>query len=214
MTGVPAVIASRLRALSPRERSLVLLCAAAVALFALARWLVLPAVAEYRKVRDSLPARQATLARYRLATGGSEKIAAALSEAEGRLGEFERGLLPGESPAVAGANLQGLLKPMFDRPDTRVSSVRGLPPAAKGGYSEIAVQVDLQTSTEGLASFLSAVARSEKSLQVKKLSVNAGYYGGALGGRRETLTASFVVAGMSAAPVDRASAGARAGGEP
>src|SRR3989304_6170400 len=69
----------------------------------------------------------------------------------------EEGLLPGTDPSAAGAALQGMLKPMVDRPDTRLTSVRTLPPVRKGEYAEVAVQMDMQTSTEGMASLLAGV---------------------------------------------------------
>lgn len=212
MSGAFAGAAGRLRALSPRERILLLLCGGAVLAFLLARWIALPALAEYRRNRAAIPARQALLERYRLAAEGSDGVAWALEDAVERLGSLEEGLLAGDNPAAAGVFLQGLLKPMVNRPDIRVTSVRGLVPAGRGAYAEVAVQVDLQTTTEGLASVLAAVARSQKILWVRKLGVNSAYYGAAAAARRETLAASIVVAGLAHAAGDERPPDARNGG--
>jgi len=202
-------IRDKLRSLSQRERLLLLACAAFVLLFALVRFGVFPAVDSYRKSRAAIPQRQGTLARYRLAAQGEERIDEAFAEAAARLEEMEEGILPGDNPAAAGSALQGILKPWLDRPDTRLTSVRTLAPVQKGAYAEVAVQLDLQTTTEGLAALLAQIPRHPKILKVKKLSVNSGYYGAAMANRRENLVASVVVAGMAAADVEAKAGGAR-----
>jgi hypothetical protein len=105
-------------------------------------------------------------------------------------------------PAAAGSALQGILKPWLERPGTRLTSVRTLGPVQKGSYAEVAVQMDLQTTTEGLAALLAEVPRHPKILKVKKLSVAPGYYGTAMANRRETLVVSVVVAGMASADAE------------
>lgn len=211
MNGAAARMAARLRALSARERLLLLVSGVAVLIVLAARFLVDPAVAEYRRNRNAIPARLEMLERYRLAAGGTDRVEEALAEAVARLEAAEEGLLPGDHPSAAGVSLQGLLKPMADRPDTRVTSVRGLAPVGKGAYAEVAVQVDLQTTTEGLASILAAVPRSPKLLRVRKVNVSSGYYGAAMASRRETLMASIVVSGLARAAGDERPAEGREG---
>jgi hypothetical protein len=195
-------VRAKLRALSQRERFLLLLCAASVLVFALIWWGVYPALESYRKSRASIPQRLETLTRYRLAAQGEESIDMAVAESAGRMEELEEGILPGDNPAAAGSALQGILKPLLNRPETRLTSVRTLAPAQKGPYAEVAVQVDLQTTTEGLAALLAEIPRHPTILKVKKFSVNSGYYGAAMARRRETLVVSVVVAGMAVADVE------------
>ena len=64
----------RLRATTPRERVLVLLCAASIAAFVLVRLAVLPAVDRYRKARAAIPQRRATIARYAAAAQGQGRL--------------------------------------------------------------------------------------------------------------------------------------------
>jgi hypothetical protein len=188
---------ARIRGLSQRERLLLLLGAACVLVFAAIRWGVYPALESYRKSISAIPKRQETLARYRLAAQGEASIDEAFADAAARLEEIEEGMLPGDNPAAAGSALQGILKPWLNRPDTRLTSVRTLAPVQKGPYAEVAVQMDLQTTTEGLAALLAEVPRHRKILKVKKLSVTSGYYGAAMANRRETLVVSVVVAGVA-----------------
>lgn len=197
-----ANLRSRLRAVSRRERVLLVLCVAFVVALALYRWGIDPAVRSYRHSRDAIPARMETIARYRLAAQGADRVARAAADAAERLESMEEGMLPGGDPAAAGSALQGILKPLVERPETRLTSVRALAPVPKGAYSEVAVQMDLQTTTEGLAALLAEVPRHRKILRVKNLSVRSAAYGPAAVNRREALAVSVVVAGVARAPVE------------
>ncbi len=194
---------AKLSALSRRERLLLFLCAAAIVAFAFVRWGVYPALASYKKSQADIPRRLSTLARYKLAAQGEAAIDEAFADTAARLEEMEERLLPGDNPAAAGSALQGILKPMLERPDTRMTSVRALTPVPRGPYAEVAVQMDFQTTTEGLAALLAAVPRHPKILKIRKLSVNAGFFSAAsAGARRDTMTASVVVAGLADTSVE------------
>jgi len=209
MNAAASSVLAKLRGLSPRERVILAVGAVALIVFALARWVVFAQLDDYRKARAAVPARRATLSRYLAVAQGSAAVDEALADAADRLSDAEEGLLPGDNPSAAAATLQGIIKPWIVASDTRLVSIRTLAPAAKGPYSEVAVQVDLQTTTDGLARFLAQVPRHPRLLRVKKLSVNAGVYGAALANRREVLTATIVVAGVTEAAAD----GSAGGGE-
>ena len=196
---VAARIEARLRSLTARERLLLLLCVLAVVAFAVVRWAVYPAVEQHRKDRALILARRATFARYQAVQSGRSEVTERLADLGKELGKAEEGLLPGSDPSAAGAALQGMLKPMVNRPDTRLTSVRTLSPSGKGGYAEVAVQMDMQTSTEGLASLLAGIPRQQKILKVKKLTVRSGIYSQAMANRPDSLTVSLTVSGMTAA---------------
>ncbi len=208
-----ARIEARLRSLSTRERILLLLCGLVVVVFAVVRWTVFPAVEQYRKERGQIYARRATLSRYQAMRGGQADVAERLAGRVRELEKVEVGLLPGNDPSAAGAALQGMLKPMVNRKDTRLTSVRTLSPAQKGEYAEVAVQMDMQTSTEGLASFLAEIPRQQKTLRVKKLVVKSRIYSSARAKRAkrakraDRLVVSLTVSGMTVAPEEAATGG-------
>ena len=204
-----SIVMAKLRALSSRERVLLAAGAAALILFAFTRWVVFAMLDDYRKAHAAIPVRRATLSRYLAVAQGGEVVDEALADAVDRLSDWEDGLLPGSSPSAASATLQGIIKPWIAGPDTRLMSLRTLTPVAKGPYSEVAVQVDLQTSTEGLARFLARIPREPLLLRVRKLSINSASYGPTYVNRREVLTATVVVAGVTEAAED----GTAGGGE-
>jgi Tfp pilus assembly protein PilO len=92
-----------------------------------------------------------------------------------------------------------------------VTSIRSLPPVKKGPYAEVAVQMEIQTTTEGLGHLLADLPRQPKILRVRKLSATTGAYYMGQAQRKETVAVSMVVAGLSAAPVDEKTSGG--GGE-
>ena len=197
---------ARLRALSPREKALLSVCVLCVAAFAAVRWVVLPARSEYLRNREAMPQRRATIARYEALRQGQDLVDEELYLQVQQLEKWEDGLLAGDTTSAAGVFLQGLLRPITQRPDTRVMSIRALPPVKRGPYAEVAVQMEIQTSTEGLALLLADISRQAKILRVRKLTASAGGYHPAALQRKETIAVSMVVAGLSAAPLDEKAA--------
>ncbi len=202
-----SLITAKLRGLSSRERYVLAAGAAAVLLFALLHWVVFAMLDDYRKARAAIPARRATLSRYLAVAQGGAAVDDALADAVDRLSDWEDGLVPGDSPAAVSATLQGIIKPWIAGPDTRLMSMRTLAPVAKGPYSEVAVQVDLQTTTEGLAWFLARIPRQPLLLRIKKLSINSLSYGPTYVNHREVVTATIVVAGVTDAARDETAGG-------
>ncbi len=193
---------ARISALSRQEKTLLAASLLAIVGFAAARWVVMPARAEYVRDRAAIPARRAVIARYESFRLGQDRVDEELFDQVQRMENWEDGLLVGETSSAAGVFLQGLLKPLTQRDDTRVTSIRALPPVKKGPYAEVAVQMEIQTTTEGLGHLLAEISRQPKILRVRKLSASTGaYYAGQVQ-RKETVVVSMVVAGLSGAPVD------------
>ena len=206
MSAAEALV-SRISTLSGREKTMVAACLLGIVGFAAVKWVVIPARAEYVRTRAAIPARRAVIARYETLRQGQDRVDEELFVQVERMEKWEDGLLVGETPSAAGVFLQGLLKPLTQRPEIRVTSIRSLPPVKKGEYTEVAVQMEIQTSTEGLALLLADLSRQPKILRVGKLSAATGAYPMGQTLRKESVAVSMVVAGLSAAPLDEKSAG-------
>ena len=150
-------IAARFHALSSREKAFVVACLLFMAAFAAVKWAILPARAGYQKNRAAIPQRMAAIARYEAIRQLQDRVDEELYLQVQQLEKWESGLLAGETTSAAGVYLQGLLKPLTQGPETRVTSIRSLPPVRKGEYSEVAVQMEIQTSTVGLAQLLADI---------------------------------------------------------
>jgi hypothetical protein len=204
-------LSARISALSVREKALLAAGLLCIVAFIAAKYVVMPARAEYARNRAAIPARRAVIARYEALRQGQDRVDEELFDQVERMETWEDGLLVGETPSAAGVFLQGLLKPLTQRPETRVTSIRALPPAKKGLYAEVAVQLEIQTSTEGLALLLADLSRSPKILRVRKLFATTGMNPMGQLQRKEVVVVSMVVAGFSGTHVDETTAGG--GGE-
>jgi hypothetical protein len=200
-------LSARISTLSRREKALLAVCLLGVVGFAAIKWVVMPARAEYTRNRAAIPVRRAVIARYEALRQGQDRVDGELFDQVQRMEKWEDGLLTGETPSAAGVYLQGLLKPLTQRPETRVTSIRSLTPVKKGPYAEVAVQMEIQTSTEGLALLLADLSRQTKILRVSKLSATTGAYYTVQAPRKEVVAVSMVVAGLSAAHLDEKTPG-------
>ncbi|MBP2689991.1 MAG: hypothetical protein H6Q83_2178, partial [Deltaproteobacteria bacterium] len=134
-----SALSERFSALSAREKAILAAGLLAVVAFIAVKWVVMPARAQYVRNRAAIPARRAVISRYETFRQVQDLMDEQLFE------QVER------TPSAAGVFLQGVLKPLTQHPQIRVTSIRGLPPVKKGAYAEVAVQMEIQTSTEGLA---------------------------------------------------------------
>ncbi len=204
-----SALSAWISALSRREKAILAACLLGIVSFAALRWVVMPARAEYARNRVGTPARRALIARYEALRKEQDQINEELFDQVQRMEKWEDGLLTGETPSAAGVYLQGLLKPLTQQAETRVTSIRALPPVKKGAYAEVSVQMEFQTSTEGLALLLADLSRQPTILRVRKLSATMGaHYMGPVQ-RKEVVAVTMVVAGLSAAPMDEKVMGGR-----
>ena len=202
-----SALSSRFSALSSREKAVLAAGLLAVVVFIAVKSVVMPARAEYVRNRAAIPARRAVIARYETFRQVQDTMDEQLFEQIERMEKWEDGLLSGETPSAAGVFLQGVLKPLTQHPQIRVTSIRGLPPVKKGVYAEVAVQMEIQTSTEGLATLLADLSRQSTILRVRKLSTTSGNYPMGQLQRKEAIVVSMEVAGLSSAPLDEKAAG-------
>ena len=193
---------ARFHGMNSREKGLIAACLLLTTGIAAGKGAVLPAYALHKKNLAAIRQRVATIEKYESFRKGQGLVDGEVKRLSEKLGEMEKGLLEGDSVSAAGVHLQGLLKPLTQKPSTRVMAIRALPPVKRGAYVEIAVQLDLQTSTGELAQILADLARQPKSLKVRKLQANTGVYTGRPLQGKETVTVSVMVAGLSAAQLD------------
>ena len=202
-------VASRFHGMSLREKGLIIGCALLAVVIAVAKLFVFPMYAQYKKNVDSIRQRVATIVRYEALLKNTEQTDSDLLRLQEQTKRLEASLLEGNSVSEAGIYLQGILKPLLQKPHTQMKAIRTLPPAKKGMYTEISVQLDFQTGTAELAQILADIARRPKFLKVRKLHAQTGMYPGRKLDEKETVTVSMVVVGLSAAPMED---GAAAGG--
>jgi general secretion pathway protein M len=82
-------------------------------------------------------------------------------------------LLPGDSDAIAGANLQAALNNLATQSGTSLDSAEAVPAEASGGLRHIGVSVSLNATWPTLIAFLTAIDAASPRMIVSDLTVSA-----------------------------------------
>jgi type II secretory pathway component PulM len=158
-------------ALRPRERRL-LIAAGIVLLGALGYVYVAEPLAAHRAAtRELVVARQTLLARQRRLVAQADRYAQSLDVLRREIERRRARLLPGDTPPVAAAELQKLVKGIAQDTGIEVRSERILSPVERGGYTEVPVEVTLSGPIRALTSFLYRLERTPVLLTVTDLRV-------------------------------------------
>ena len=178
-------------AFARRDRRALGVLAGALTLWLVLRFLVLPAWDRWQQERAQLPLREAALTRYRaaLAVAASQPEMADLLQ--NRLQEAEGGLLQGETPALASAELQDAVKQIASTQqiELRSSSFLAVQPDANG-YAQVPLGLQFDCRLEQLVGLLSQLQSGQKIVAIPRLVVQSG------GGADRRVTVSMTVAGV------------------
>lgn len=167
----------------------------AMAVWALLRFVALPAWDHWQRQRAELPLRETALIKYRqaLAAAGQERESA--EALRNRLREVEAGLLRSGTPALASAELQDWVREIAARHAIELRSSEFLAvPASSGDYAQVPLRLQLQCRMEQLVNFLSEVRSGERILAVPQLQIQSA------GGPDKLVQVSLTVAGVMRAP--------------
>ena len=174
-----------------RDKRALLSAGIAAALFLLLEFGALPVWDGWQAERANLPVRERTLLKYRNAVATRALRDAEGATLEARLREAEAGLLTGETPAIASAELRQWIQQLASEHSIEVRSSQFLPAKPLGDdYWQVPLGLQLQGRMDSLVSFLKACGSGPKVLSVTQLSI------GGSGSKEKLLTVSLTVAGM------------------
>ena len=165
-------------ALKPRERWLVV-AASAVAVVALGySYGVQPLLEKQRETQELIAARQSLLARQHRLLGRQERYAAELQGLQAELTQRRARLLPGDKAPIAASELQKLVKATAQESGAEIRSERILPPADRGNYTEVPIEVTLTGPIRALTALLyrleaAPVTVTLNDVRVRVVSVTA-----------------------------------------
>ena len=176
----------------PRDQRALLIAGIAAALFLLLEFGALPVWDRWQAERANLPVRERTLLKYRNAVATRALRDAEGATLEARLREAEAGLLTGETPAIASAELRQWIQQLASEHAVEVRSSQFLPAKPLGDdYWQVPLGLQVQGRMDSLVSFWKACGAGSKVLRITQLSiVSSGNNKGKL------LTVSLTVVGM------------------
>ena len=143
--------------------------------FLAVNYLIVPAVSSHLQVRSEYREKVHALERFQLVVEGKRRYEKKFADAEQLFAQLEQQLLPGEKVAVAAADLQAMLhKAAGDAGVTIVSESIHSPKKAEG-FTQISVELSLNSDLKKLRDFIYKIESSRKLLTVPKLTVNASF---------------------------------------
>lgn len=164
-------------ALKPRDRRALLLMAAALGVFLIANFAVLPVVDQASALGGSIPLKEKTLRKYHQVTslaGARETdwqaLQAAVSQAEARL-------LQARTPALAAAEMQDLVKQLTSQAGIEMRGVDFAPvrelKAGDAAFTAVPVSLAVECGVDQLTNFLASAAGHPKLLAVDQVTITA-----------------------------------------
>ena len=158
--------------MSTRDKRALTIAGMAAALFLLLAFGVFPMWDRWQAERANLAVRERTLLKYRDAVATRALRKTEGSTLEARLRDAEAGLLTGETPAIASAELRELIQQLAAEHAIEVRSSQFLPVKPLGDdYWQVPLGLQLQGRMDSLVSFLKAGGASSKLLSVTQLSI-------------------------------------------
>lgn len=177
--------------MSQRDKRAVLLVGIAAAVFLALDFGVLPLWDSLQAEREGLEVREQTFLKFRQAVESRAEHEAEKLLLEGHLRESEAGLLPGETPAIASAELRSRLQQLAAEHGMEVPSIQFLETRPLGEeYVQVPLGIQLKGKIDGLVGFLQDCGMGPTTLRILNLSIQSG------GDKEKMLTVGLTLAGI------------------
>ena len=161
------------RRLSRRERGLVILTGAILAIFIGKFAIVTPIVERRAWVKQQLETQPQLLAKNLRYIGQKESMVAGLESAREQIKAQEPKLLTGDTPSVSASDLQETVQTMATREGTQVITTRVLNPEPAGSFSKIGIQLEIGGQIQQLASLIRGIETAPKLLDIDEINVRS-----------------------------------------
>lgn len=182
-------------ALRPREKRLLVLAGVMALVVGGHALVVEPSLSRSQQARERIAAREALLERQQRLLARREAYLAEERALREAIERRRARLLPGDRAPLAASELQKLIKSTAQEAGVEVRSERTLPPAERGGYLEVPVEVTLSGPIRGVVGFLRQLEAAPLLLSIQDVKLRVV----SVGAPRDLL-ATVAVAGYMAAP--------------
>ncbi len=152
--------------ISNREKRFLMFLGGALIIFALYEWVATPLITGQQAVRAKIDSKKVLLSKSLAKISEKETLAAKIKRAEELMSRAEKKLLPGETPSLAAAELQRILKHIANKAKINVSSEKIISPVEVGEYQKIPVRITLRCLVTDLKNFLHQVESHKVTLLI------------------------------------------------
>lgn len=161
--------------ISPRERRVILAGGIALVAFLVINYGVVPAVSRQVRIRNEYREKLRALERFQLVVEGKRRYEKKFADTELLFAQLKRRLLPGEKLTLAAADLQAMLHKAAGESGVTIASESIRSPKKVEGFTQVGVELSLNSDLKKLRDFLYRIETSPKLLTVPKLTVNASF---------------------------------------
>jgi len=161
--------------LTGREKMVVRIGIAVVAVLFLYLFAVEPMVEGQRRVGSQLEAKTLLLGKYRRVLGQRQDLEMERDRLKNRLSSMEAKLLSGGKPPLAAAELQKILKSAAAKAQVNITSERILDPLVRDHYMEIPVEIHVKSTVSKVTQLLFEIENSTRYLAIKEMTIRADH---------------------------------------
>jgi Tfp pilus assembly protein PilO len=134
---------------------------------------VLPLMDETKKMEEEISVKKMTLERYSKFLQTRKAIEEELDRTRKQYESLQQKLLPGETPQLAAANLQEMVKKAIERNGMAIRSFRMLEPKEGQAYQRISIHIDFNPVNNmlSLIQFIHDIEHHEKDLMISEMDL-------------------------------------------
>lgn len=180
-----------LKSKSPRERYFVLAALGMAVIFSLIKFGIEPFLQSQQNIREEIPVKITQLEKYRQFVAGKSQAEKNLKQVQTLSKMSYVNLLPGETPPLAAANLQNILKTLSAKNLISIKSEKVLDTKVMDYFTQIPVQIEFISTITNLTNFLCDIENYDQSLIITDLNIRATSYR-----EPKDVRAAIVVAGI------------------
>ncbi len=156
----------------PRKKGIWILVGIAL-LILIVTFVALPFVEEIKKMEDEIQLKQMTLAKYSQFLQNRKTVEEELDRTRKQYESLQQRLLPGETPQLAAANLQEIVKKTLERNGMAIRGFRILEPKEGQFYQRISIHIDFNPVNNmlSLLQFIHDMEHHEKELMISEMDL-------------------------------------------
>lgn len=136
-------------------------------------WGIVPWIETKKKMEEEIKMKQHLILKYQEYINGRKYLEEDLKILKARLENTKKRLIEGETPQLASANLQEIIKRIATSKDVQIRSFRILEPKDLNYFRKISIQIDFNPTPSllNLAQFLNEIENHEKMLAVSEMDL-------------------------------------------
>ncbi len=158
--------------ISKRDKRFLTVGAAALLLFLISNYIIMPFIESEREIRDGTEQKEVTLEKFEKIIAGRAEVEKQLAQVKRKQTQLNSKLLTGSTPSLAAAEMQKMLEKISGVHDLELKSVKIQDGEKQGDLLTIPLEIRLQTDLERTRKFLADIEKNQKYLIVPSLKIS------------------------------------------